>query len=719
MPAEPAHVRWYAPDPAELVGDGIARFLPPASQRGGQAVPPSLAVIATPRVLGPMPAGFRPSPTFARESGRWLARVRVDPGTSLYGTGEVCGRLRRDGAKTVCWNTDSFEYDDSNESLYQSHPWVLAVRADGTSFGVLADTTFRCAIDLEGAITFAAEGLPFAVWVIERDDPAQVVAALADLTGRPPLPPRWALGFHQSRWSYEPASRVLRLADEFRARRIPCDAIWLDIDFMDGFRCFTFDREKFPDPARLNADLHARGFKSVWMIDCGIKVDPAYHVYTSGRDGGHFVRDAAGGEYHGTVWPGPCAFPDFTRSATRRWWADLFADFLATGIDGIWNDMNEPAVFDNDAKQVPEDLRHDADADLGGPDLHARYHNVYGMLMARATREGIERARPHRRPFVLTRANFIGGHRYAATWTGDNQATWEHLAWSIPMTLNLGLSGQPFAGPDIGGFSGSADETLFRRWFAVGTLLPFARVHSIKDSPDREPWAMGEAVERTCRHALERRSRLLPYLYTLFHEACRSGVPVARPLFFADPRDPALRDADDAFLLGRDLMVRARTKPLGPCESPMPRGTWRRFEPVGSDGNWLEFDLDPELPEVFIRGGAILPLGPVMQHADEKPIDPLTLLVCPDGEGRATGTLYEDAGDGHDHLQGLFRLTTWRAHAEPGRILVRPDAPIGRLHPPDRAVEVVVLLPDGVRVASGREGKAVAVPLHPGDARPG
>ncbi len=783
---------WHSPDPADLVGDGIARFLPPESLRAGVPVPPSLALVAAPPVLGPVPGSFRTRPWFAHEAGRWIARIEVSRGTSLYGAGELAGPLLRSGRRVVCWNTDSFEYDDTNESLYQSHPWVLGVRPDGSSFGVLADTTFRCAIDMGPAITFAAAGLPFAVYAIERDTPREVVAALADLTGRMPLPPKWALGYHQSRWSYEPDARVMKIAAEFRARRIPADCIWIDIDYMDGFRCFTFDREKFPDPARLNRDLHELGFKSVWMIDCGIKVEEpggmndrggmavaastrrggdghdgsggmavardghdgsggmavardSHAIYASGRAADHFLKDASGNDYHATVWPGPCAFPDFTREATRRWWADLYRDFLATGLDGVWNDMNEPAVFDNEQKQVPEDLRHRADEALGGPDTHARYHNVYGMLMARATREGMQRARPDRRPFVLTRANFIGGHRYAATWTGDNEATWDHLAWSIPMVLNLGLSGQPFSGPDIGGFSGNADARLFARWMGIGALLPFARVHSIKDSADHEPWALGEACERTCRLALERRYRLMPYLYTLFHEASKSGLPIARPLFFADPRDPALRDADDSFLLGDDLLVRCRVEPDAPCQSPFPRGgaAWRPFDLVASaldarhsvpgthaltpspphlaESPWRPLtpsSPDPDLPDLFIRGGAIIPVGPVMQYVDEKPLDPLTLLVCPDARGHARGTLYEDAGEGLDYQQGHFRELTWHAASERDRIVVRAESPHGTYHhhAPHREIEVVVILAGGlVRTARGRESGPIAALLHPGD----
>ena len=705
-------VDWHQPESA-LIADGIARFVPPAAVRGDAAFPPSLALVTNPAPSASVPATFHHRPRFAHRDGKWVAHVPVQSGANRYGTGEIAGPLLRDGARTVCWNTDSFKYDDTNVSLYQSHPWVIVVNPDGTAAGMLADTTFRCTIDLRHDIEFAAEGLPFGVYIIERNTPQDVVAALAELTGKMPLPPKWALGYHQSRWSYEPASRVLRLADEFRHRHMPCDCIWLDIDYMDGFRCFTFDREKFPDPARLCDDLRARGFHSVWMIDCGIKADEHDPVYASGRAGDHFVKTADGREFHGKVWPGPCAFPDFTREATRRWWAELYKDFLAKGPDGVWNDMNEPAVFDDDTKQVPETLHHRADEALGGPGAHARYHNVYGMLMVRASREGIQAARPEKRPFVLTRANFVGGHRYAATWTGDNVANWDHLRWSIPMVLNMGLSGQPFVGPDIGGFFGNADAQLFARWMGIGALLPFARGHSIKDSHDHEPWALGEACERTCRLALLRRYRLLPYLYTLFREASVTGLPVARPLFFADPRDPALRAADDAFLSGDSILVRARVGPDRPCLAPMPAGTWRRVELVGE--SWTQTDLDSELPELWIRAGSIVPIGPAIEFVGQKPLDPLTLLVCPDAPGRALGRLYEDAGEGYEHERGQFRQTTYQSLRDGDRLTVHTEQSLGGMPTPDRGVEVVVMADGPARTGAGRDGEPIRVALLPGD----
>ena len=698
-------------DAGVMVGDGVARFRPP-----GTPTEPSFALLSELADRGPVPAEFRTRPRFAASERGWTARVELEDGTDLYGMGEAAGPLLRNApgqakSRIVCWNSDTFEYGDRNESLYQSHPWVLGVRADGSAFGVLADTTWRCAIKWEGGLTFRAKGPGLTVYVIERGSPAQVVEALAALTGRISMPPKWALGYHQSRWSYEPDTRVRELAAEFRRRRMPCDVIWLDIDYMDGFRCFTFDSRKFPDPRRLSDDLHASNFKVVAMIDPGIKVDPGYGVYREGAAGGHFLLDEAGNEYHGRVWPGECAFPDFTRAATRDWWSGLYWGMLEAGFDGFWNDMNEPAVFDNEEKQMPETNAHRADDALGGPGPHARYHNVYGMLMVRATREGVVRERPARRPFVLTRSNFIGGHRYAATWTGDNVSNWDHLAWSIPMALNLGLSGQPFAGPDIGGFSGNATPELFARWMGIGALLPFARGHSIKDSADHEPWSFGGACEDTCRRALERRYRLIPYLYTLFREAFERGVPVVRPLFFADPADPALRAGDDAFLLGDTLLVRACIEPearVG-CKASMPRGIWRRVELAG--GARGDMSADPELPKLFVRGGAIIPVGPALQFVDERPLDPLTLIVCPDVDFAARGTLYEDEGEGHAHLEGRFLLTTYAARRGGDELIVEIASREGGLPAADRALEIVVMLDGGVVTAWGRDGEAVRVPL--------
>ncbi|MCK4412309.1 MAG: DUF5110 domain-containing protein [Candidatus Eisenbacteria sp.] len=691
----------------ERCGDRIARFH--ASEDARARGLPSIALAAPLPDLGPVPAGSPVQPTFFEIAGRPAVRIDIEAGTSLYGTGETTGPLLRNGTQVIAWNYDAYGYGPGMPHLYQSHPWVLAVRADGSAYGILAETSYRCRIDLAEYVLFAAEGPPFSVLIIERDSPQEVITTLADLIGRIPLPPQWALGYHQCRYSYCPEARVLEIARGFRDRAIPCDVIWLDIDYMDGFRSFTFHPEHFPDPRRLTDQLHAWGFKVVAMIDPGIKRDPEYFAYDSGSRADAWVKAAGDRDYIGTVWPGECVFPDFTNADARAWWAGLHPKFLANGIDGVWNDMNEPAIFNAEGRTMPLDNVHRADRELGGIGPHARYHNVYGMQMVRATQAGLLQARPDRRPFVLTRANFIGGHRYAAAWTGDNVAVWEHLEGSIPMILNLGLSGQPFAGADIGGFSRAGTGALFARWMGIGALMPFARGHTEKGNIDKEPWSFGQEIERTCRQAIQRRYRLMPYLYTLFREAAETGVPVMRPLFFADPSDPKLRAEDDAFLLGGDVLVIARPLPNSDFSTVRPAGIWRRFDLGLGDGANLE------LPRIFLRGGAILPAGPVSEYAGQVLLDPLTLYICLDEHGLAEGLLYEDAGEGFDYREGAFRLARYRARQEGETLVLTRERVTGNWPTVDREVVVHLLTLRGMVTGRGRSGATLRIPLAAAD----
>ncbi|MCC6230065.1 MAG: DUF5110 domain-containing protein [Phycisphaerales bacterium] len=694
-----------------------------ASKSAASEALPSMA-LQRPRTARGGTPGKATSPLFSVENGRQTAKVRVDAGTSLYGTGEVGGPLLRNGRRVECWNTDAYGYGSDSPSLYKSHPWVLGVRADGTAFGVLADTTYRCEIDLTsvndngGEIVFRAVGPSFPVIVIERNSPQDVVKTLGELTGRIEMPPKWAIGYHQCRYSYEPDTRVMEIASGFRSRDIPCDVIWHDIDYMNKYMCFTFDPVKFSNPTRHNADLHKLGFHTVWMIDPGIGAEKAKHpaggysVYESGTAIDAWVKRADGTTYQGEVWPGWCVFPDYTREQTRTWWAGLYKDFMATGIDGVWNDMNEPAVFNVPTKTMPEDNAHRADAELGGPGSHAQFHNVYGMLMVKATRDGIMATNPDKRPFVLSRAGYIGSHRYAASWTGDNKADWEHLADSVPMALNLSLSGQPFVGPDIGGFDGNGPKgeegKLFGRWMGFGALLPFSRGHTAKGNIDKEPWAFGPQVEETCRQAISMRYRLLPYYYTLFHEAATTGLPVARPLFFADPLDRSLRAEDDSFLIGDALLVGTQPTREGGHAIKMPKGEWAPMnEALGAK--------DAEVARVFLKEGSILPTGPAVEFADEKPLDPLTLYVVLDKDGKASGTLYEDAGEGWGFKKGEYLLTTYTASSSGKDATIRVKSSEGALKRPSRNVNVVVMMKkEGQWVSyagSGKDGTDVKVTL--------
>ena len=708
-------------------GGGTARFH--AAGVDPAKFPPSIALAAPVDVkpTGPVSGAIKAKPIFyTATDGRFCVKIDIDAGTSLYGTGEIAGPLLRNGHKTVCWNTDSYGYTDQNLSLYQSHPWVLAVRADGSAFGVLADTTWRCEIDLTGesatdapggkvlepgpggSIVFRGEGASFPVYVIDRASPQEVVMGLADLVGTIPLPPKWALGYHQCRYSYNPESRVREIADGFRSRKIPCDVIWFDIDYMDGYRIFTFDKTQFPDPKKLNDDLGDMGFHRIWMIDPGVKAEKGYAIADQMVEHDYAVKTAKGDVYRGEVWPGWCYYPDYTRPDVRQWWSGLYKDFIAQGVSGVWNDMNEPAVFNVKSKTMPEDNVHKGGTwDTGGTlpqGPHLQYHNVFGLMMAKGTYDGILKARPDKRPFVLTRAGYMGSHRYAATWTGDNSATWEDLGNSISMAGNMSVSGSPFIGPDIGGFNGNGDGKLFARWMGFGSLLPFCRGHTGKGNIDKEPWAFGPEVEQSCRLALERRYVLMPYLYTLFHEASRSGLPVLRPTFFADPTDPALRSEQDSFLLGSDLLVEVKTTPEADRAPVMPKGVWNEFFPVNEGHH-------PDLPRLYIRGGAIIPAGPVMQYTDQKKLDPLTLFVSLDEAGSAIGKLYEDDGDGFGYKDEWYNETTYVAKTDGTRIKLEVLSKEGKRTRFQRDLHVVFITPAGFYMGAATDGQSFMIDM--------
>ncbi|KAG5524478.1 hypothetical protein RHGRI_031218 [Rhododendron griersonianum] len=470
------------------------------------------------------------------------------------------------------------------------------------------------------------------------------------------MPPKWSLGYHQCRWSYRSDARVLE--------------------------------ERFPNPKSLVEDLHLTGFKAIWMLDPGVKHEQGYFVYDSGTERDVWIQTLDGKPFVGEVWPGPCVFPDFTQSNARSWWASLVKGFVSNGVDGIWNDMNEPAVFKVVTKTMPESNVHRGDIELGGCQNHSYYHNVYGMLMARSTYEGMKSADENKRPFVLTRAGFIGSQRYAATWTGDNLSTWEHLHMSISMVLQLGLSGQPLAGPDIGGFAGNATPKLFGRWMALGAMFPFCRGHSETDTIDHEPWSFGEECEEVCRLALKRRYRLLPHIYTLFYLAHTRGTLVATPTFFADPKDPSTM-CDEG---------------IDQLQHVLPKGIWLSFD-FG--------DSHPDIPALYLQGGSIIPVGPAIQHVGEaNPTDDLSLLVALDEHGKAKGVLFEDDGDGYEFTRGGYLLTTYVAERESSVVTVKIAETEGSLRRPKRRLHIQLLLGGCAKLdAWGVDGEIIQVKM--------
>ena len=643
---------------------------------------PSLALEKEPVAIGKLATTWTMKPKFYVNNGKSIASLVVKKGTSLYGTGEVTGSLLRNGKKITLWNTDNYRWlKDNGSRLYQSHPWVLGVNADGTAFGVLADNTWKQQLELGDSIRFIAEGKPFRVFIIKGATPQDVMKSLADLIGKMPLPPLWALGYQQCRWSYMSDNRIKEIADTFRLKKIPCDVIWMDIDYMAQFKIFTFDKDRFADPANLNQYLHSKGFKSIWMIDPGVKVEKDYAVYESGNKGDNWIQDKTGKPFQGKVWPGACVFPDFTRPETQKWWADLYPDFISKGVDGVWNDMNEPSVFDGLDGTMPVDNIHRGGGGMpAGP--HLRYHNVFGMLMVKSSREGLLKANPELRPFVLSRAGYLGSQRYGATWTGDNEASIEQFKMSVPMSLNLGLSGQPFSGPDIGGFSGKTTPELYAQWIALGAFYPFSRGHAEKGTNNKEPWAFGKEIEDIARTAMNRRYRLLPYLYNLFYEASLNGLPVMRPVFFADPKDISLRKEEQVFLLGSDLLI----VPKWASNPALPKGKWTSVSIAGEDIKAVRVQ-----PDVKIRAGAVVPLGEIIQNTTEYSTGSLTLLVSLDAKGQAKGTLYEDAGNGFGYQKGDYLVSNIIARKVGKDVKVSILPVKGNRKPITRKITVVVV----------------------------
>lgn len=684
----------------QLIGNNVCIFYP--EKYNAQSHQPSFAFLSEPVGLGKVPENWVLAPAFYLSEGKSIATLPIDEGASLYGTGEVTGSLLRNGKKVTLWNTDNFKYaiGDGNP-LYQSHPWVLGVRSDGTAFGVIADNTWQQEIELSDSIRFISYGPAFRVIVIERTSPQEVIMELANLTGKMEMPPLWALGYQQCRFSYVPDTRIKGIADTLRMKKLPSDVIWMDIDYMDQFKVFTFDKKRIPDPKDVNSYLHSKGFKSVWMIDPGIKVEEDYFVYESGTRDNHWVLGADGEVYNGDVWPGSCAFPDFTRPETQQWWKGLYKDYMATGIDGVWNDMNEPSVFNGPNGSMPIDNWHRGGGSIH-PGVHQRYHNVYGMLMVKASREGILDVNPDKRPFILSRAGFLGSHRYAATWTGDNCSTVEHMKMSIPMTLTLGLSGQPFNGPDLGGFAEDATGELFGQWIAMGTFFPFMRGHAVQGSNNKEPWAFGQEIEDVSRVALNRRYRLLPYFYTLFHEASMTGMPVMRPTFFADPTDQKLRGEDQTFLLGDNLLI----IPKWANNPSMPKGTWRTISITGENSTTDKYQSD-----VMIKEGSIIPLGNIIQNTTEYNLDSLTLIISLDKRGEATGTLYEDKGDGFSYKKGEYSITRFNAKKSGSVVKISVNAIQGQLTTSTKKYKIIVVQDNKVTESDWISKKSLKVKI--------
>ena len=608
-----------------------------------------------------------------------------------YGFGEKTGRLERRGLAMTNWNYDIPAYTPATDPIYHSIPFFLGMK-DGKFYGIFFDNTYRTSFDMgkesERYYSFGAEDGILDYYFFYGPGPKKVIERFTELTGRMNLPPKWAIGYQQCRWSYYPESKVRDIAANFRKRGIPCDVIYLDIDYMDGYRCFTWNKENFPNPKKMVADLAKDGFKIVTIIDPGIKHDTSYWVYKEGLRGKHFVLNPDSSLFLGPVWPGICAFPDFANTQTRSWWGTLYRDLVNTGIKGFWNDMNEPSVFDVPTKTFPLDTRHNIDGVIS---THAEIHNVYGMQMARGTYDGVRRLRPNERPFVLTRAGYAGTQRYSAAWTGDNVSSWEHLAMAIPISLNFGLSGQPFVGPDIGGFIGTPTGEMYTRWLQYGVFLPLCRSHSVKGSINKEPWAYGEEFEKINKKFIELRYQLMPFLYTEFYKASISGVPIMRPLLLEFPDDKTTYKIDTQFMVGENILVSPVMEPGSTSRwMYLPNGDWFDFwtREKFTGGKWIDAKAPMDQLPLFVRAGAVIPMQQIVQFTDQAPVDPITFEIFPSTE--AKGICYEDDGISFAYQTGKYRFVELKVTVHGSEIAIDRSAPEGEFVPTKRTIVFAV-----------------------------
>lgn len=586
--------------------------------------------------------------------GQVTAYKKLQEGERFIGLGEKTGPLDRRGRGYQHWNTDCFGYGSESDPLYCSTPFYIGVH-NGLSYGIFLDNSYKSFFNFGASndrfSSISADGGDMNYYFIYGETVADILNSYSKLTGYMPLPPLWSIGYQQCRYSYYPDTEVKRIAKTFRDKNIPADVIVLDIHYMEKYKIFTWDGKKFPDPKALIKYLEALGFHVVVMCDPGIKIEKGYATYDSGVAEDVFAKYPDGSYYSGSVWPGLCHFPDFTMKKTRDWWQKALKAYTDLGIDGYWNDMNEIATW---GQMLPELIEFDFEGDKASS---RKGRNVYGMQMSRATFEGTKALLGGKRPFNLTRAGFSGVQRYAAVWTGDNIASDEHMMVGVRLVNSMGLAGIAFAGYDVGGFIGSANEPLFARWMQIGAFSPFYRGHSMINSRASEPWCYGEEVEEVSNNYITLRYKLMAYLYSCFYESSVSGMPVARSLAIDYTHDHKIYDGQfqNQYLFGPSILVAPVESYKNLVKVYLPQGGWYElFTDRYYEGNEeIVAECNIERLPVFVKASAIVPVCPGAHTNTRNLGDTLELHVYY-GQEANTFVYYEDDGETYAYEQGEF-----------------------------------------------------------------
>ena len=593
-------------------------------------------------------------PSFKDEKGN-VYISKVNDCLAYYGLGEKGGDLNKKGCYTENFNTDDPETDDDSITYYKTIPFYVALKEEAT-YGIFFDNSFRSYFDMGkergDRIFFGAIGGQIQYYFIPGENIKEVVKNYTALTGRMEMPPLWSLGYQQCRFSYFSQGEVRELVKTFEEKDIPLDVVYLDIDYMDGFRVMTFKTPNFDDAAGLINDLKEKGIRTITIIDPGVKVDEEYDVFKRGKEGNHFTKKLDGEIFIGAVWPGDSAFPDFSNKDCREWWKSELKKFISEhGMDGIWNDMNEPCVFNNDHKTMLETCLHNSD---NGVIEHKEFHNRYGFEMSRCSKEAQEELHPNERGFSMTRATYAGGQRYSSVWTGDNMSLWSQMRMSISMNANLGISGFSFVGNDVSGFGLDSSEELFIRWMEMGPFIPIFRNHSNMYTRRQEPWAFGPRAEKIAKKSIELRYELIPYIYDLYYISHKEGLPIFRPMIMEYEKDMNLLNMREQFMLGENMIVapvlyegeRSKTVYL-------PKGSWFNYFTMEKlqGGKWYKLPCELDEILVFVKEGAIIPTyNKKFRNVKERPKN---ILLKVFGEN-AKGFHYNDDGHTMEYLEGKY-----------------------------------------------------------------
>ncbi len=582
----------------------------------------------------------------------------MQEGERFIGLGEKTGDLDRRGNGYTNWNTDAFGYSTGQDPIYSSVPFYMGIHHK-LNYGIFLDNTYQTEFNFGASnnrfSSFAARDGELNYYFIYNSSIAGIIKSYTGLTGRMKLPPMWSLGYQQNRYSYYPDTEVLRIAQTLREKKIPADGITLDIHYMDRYQLFTWNKERFPNPVKMTNTLKNMGFRTTVIVDPGIKVEPGAAAFERGLQQDAYIKYPDGKYYTGAVWPGWCYFTDFTSEKGRNFWRKEIKFFNDNGVSGIWNDMNEPATW---GQKIPSNVLFDFEG-RKGTILEA--HNVYGSLMARTSYEGAKAANGNERPFVLTRAGYAGMQRYTAIWTGDNRSEDNHMIAGVRLLNSLGLSGVPFTGMDIGGFTGNPSTGLYARWIQLGAFIPYFRNHTAINTKSSEPWAFGEEVTEIARNYISLRYKLMPYLYSSFYEATQNGLPVVRSLAIDNTFDKNIynNQYQNQFLFGPSIMIVPVESGKDFIKVYFPAGNWYNLytdeKENGSQEKTISLSMQ-QLP-AYVKESSIIPMQSLVQSTSEKPTDTLLLHIYK-GNVPNSYTFYEDDGKSFDYEKGAYYKRT-------------------------------------------------------------